>query len=77
MVPEFERISFTRHALAQMRGRRISESDVLLALRHGEAVFDIIDQQWLVELGYIRVVVVEYDDDARIVTVVRLRGRNK
>lgn len=74
-MPEFERISFTRHALAQMRGRRISESDVLLALRHGEAVFDIIDQQWLVELGHIRVV--EYDDDARIVTVVRLRGRNK
>ncbi len=76
-MPEFERISYTLHALEQMQGRRISEDDVLLALRHGDASFDFVDQQWLIELGHIRVVVVEYDDEARIVTVIRLRGRNR
>jgi hypothetical protein len=73
-MPLFDAIEYTWHARRQMQARRISEADVDLVLRVGEGRPGR-HGKWIFELGHVRVVVVEYEGSARIITVVRLRGQ--
>lgn len=73
-MPIFEQIRYTRHALERMDERRVSRADVELALRIGEGRPGKRGT-WIYELGSWRVVAAEEDGSARIITVVRLRGR--
>lgn len=73
-MPIFERIHYTEHALDRMRERGVSRADVELTLRIGEGRPGK-HETWIYELGPWRVIVVEEVDSARVITVVRLRGR--
>jgi hypothetical protein len=73
-VPIFETILYTRHALERMGERGIGRADVELTLRIGEGRPGKRDT-WIYELGSWRVIIVEEKDSARVITVVRLRGR--
>ena len=55
-----------------MKSRRFTEVDVDLVLRLGEGRPGNRGK-WVFELGHIRVVVVEYESSARIITVIRLK----
>ncbi len=55
-----------------MRKRRISPEDVELVLRAGDGFLED-DGTWRYELDRLAVVIVEREDDARIVTVMRMR----
>ncbi len=72
-MPIFERIDYSSHATKRMRRRHITEEDVEIVLRFG-AGRPGEEETWIYELGHIRVVVVEYESSARVVTVVRLKG---
>ena len=72
-MPVYESIEYTPHALTRMKDRRITKADVELTLRLGEGRPARRDK-WFFELGHIRVVVVEFEQSARVVTVIRLRG---
>lgn len=74
-MPIYESIEYTPHAVDQMRSRRFTEADVDLVLRRGEGRPGRRGK-WIFELGNIRVVVVEYKSSARIITVIRLRGKS-
>lgn len=73
-MPIYDHIDYTLHAVDQMKSRRFTEADVELVLRLGEGRPGRRGK-WIFELGNIRVVVVEYESSARIITVIRLRGR--
>jgi hypothetical protein len=73
-VPLFEHITYTQHASDRMVERGISRDDVELMLRIGEGRPGKRGI-WLYELGAWRVVTMEADGSARIITVIRLRGR--
>jgi hypothetical protein len=74
-VPEYESIEYTWHALEQMRTRRIDYVTVELVLRHGEGRPGR-HGKWIFELSNTRVVVVEFGSSARIITVIRLKGKS-
>lgn len=73
-MPIFEHIEYTRHAMERMDERGISHADVELTLRIGEGRPGKRGT-WIYELGSWRVVTMEVGNSARIITVVRLRGR--
>ena len=75
-MPIFDAIIYSWHARQRMKQRRIAAKDVELALRIGEG-HPGDDGTWIYELGDIRVVIVDADDDstAHIVTVIRMRNR--
>lgn len=71
-MPEYEVITYSQHATQRMRQRRISRPEVALVLRIGEG-YPEDDGTWIYELGHIRVVIIERDNAAHVVTVIRLR----
>jgi Domain of unknown function (DUF4258) len=73
-MPEFESVVYTVHARTRMRKRRIPESEVERVLRFGEGRPDRRGQ-WIYEFDGTRVVIVESQSIARVITVVRLRGK--
>jgi hypothetical protein len=72
-VPIFERITYSRHAEQRMHRRHIRRDLVELVLRIGEGMFDDEEQTWTYTLDPVSVVIVERDDAAHVVTVIRLR----
>ena len=73
-MPEFESVHYTEHARRRMRQRRIPEAEVERVLRFGEGHPDQKDK-WVYELDDTRVIIVESQSIARVITVVRLRGK--
>jgi len=73
-MPKYESIHYTWHSVKQMRARRITDRDVERALEFGDGRPGK-HGKWLYEFGNIRVVIVEEVRTARIITVIRLRGR--
>lgn len=78
-MPELESVEYTKHATERMEERRISRDSVETTLRYGEGQPGRAGK-WTYErvvLGGpgIRVVIVENDGVARVITVVRLRKR--
>lgn len=73
-MPEFEQVVYTEHARTRMQQRRISEGEVERRLRYGTGRPDRRNQ-WIYELDGTRDVVVENEASARVVPVVRLRGK--
>jgi hypothetical protein len=71
-MPVYSEITYSAHAERRMRKRRVSRADVTLVLRIGDG-FPEEDGTWTYELGHIRVVIVERDTIAHVVTVIRLR----
>ena len=72
-MPIYDAVEYSNHALYRMRRRRISKEDGELALRFGDCT-EGDDNTLEYTLGRIRVVVAEYENDARVVTVIRLKG---
>ncbi len=72
-MPIYDVIEYSNHALYRMRRRRISMEDVELALRIGDCS-EGEDNTLEYTLGPIRVVIAEYKNEARVVTVIRLKG---
>jgi hypothetical protein len=73
-MPVFETVEYSDHATRQMRTRRIAKQQVELVLRIGEGGPGEDEGTWGYQLGFIRVIVVEYEHLARIVTAIRLPG---
>lgn len=73
-MPQFERISYSAHASLRMRQRRISREDVALVLRIGQGYEDE-NGSWVYELGRFRVVIQDREEEAHVITAIRLRGR--
>jgi hypothetical protein len=76
-VAHFTNVVYTRHAIDRMQQRRISKEEVEAVLRFGEGYLDD-DEFWVFEMESLhdrrlRVIVTESGDDARVVTVMRLR----
>ena len=72
-MPTFDRITYSGHAFARMRRRRISTDDVRLTPRVGEGYYDEEDDTWTYVLGHVAVVISERDDSAHVITVMRVR----
>jgi hypothetical protein len=72
-MPEFDSLRFTRHALARMSQRKISEVDIKLAIQAGESWLNE-EEHWICELGHIRVIVREEEGVGIIITAMRLKG---
>ncbi|HWK80136.1 MAG TPA: DUF4258 domain-containing protein [Thermomicrobiales bacterium] len=73
-MPIFDKIVYTIHAQERMAERRIRHDDVEFALRHGEGRPGK-SGSWIIESGRYRIVIVEEGTTARVLTVVRLRGK--
>ena len=73
-MPLFERITYSAHASSRMRQRRISSEEVALVLRIGEGYEDD-NGNWVYELGRLRVVIQAREDEAHVITAIKLRGR--
>lgn len=71
-MPAFETITYSTHAEWRMRKRGFSRQDVELVLRIGDGYMQD-DGTWAYELGRVRVVIVDRDDAAHVITVIRLR----
>lgn len=79
-MPEYDSIEFTQHALERMQERRISEDDVRIILRFGEGRPGRRGT-WQYEIrsasgSGTRVIVKEFEERARVITVIRLRKRS-
>lgn len=74
-MPEYSEITYSRHARTRIAKRHIPESDVSLVLRIGDG-YPEDDGTWIYSLGHIRVVIVERDDTAHVVTVIRQRSES-
>ncbi len=72
-MPIFDSITYTMHVLERMRERSTSRIDAETDLQLGEGMPGE-PETWMYEYGPIRVVVVEKDPSARIITVMRLQG---
>jgi|GEM_PF-2110185 len=73
-MPVFDHIEYTRHATERMQERHITVQDVAFTLRTGEGRPGK-QGTWIYESGRYRVVVAETGNTARVLTVVRLKGR--
>jgi hypothetical protein len=73
-LPVFDEITYTPHARERMEERRIRREDVEFTLRTGEGRPGK-HGTWVYESGRYRVVVTEDHGAARVLTVIRLRGR--
>jgi len=71
-MPVFETITYSTHAEWRMCKRGFSRHDVELVLRIGDGYMQD-DGGWVYELGRVRVMIVDHDDAAHVVTVIRLR----
>jgi len=71
-MPVFETITCSAHAEWRMRKRGFSRHDVELVLRIEDGYMQD-NGTWAYELGRVRVVIVDNDDAAHVVTVIRLR----
>ncbi|MGC4192113.1 MAG: DUF4258 domain-containing protein [Thermomicrobiales bacterium] len=73
-MPVFDTIISTEHARERMADRRIRREDVEFTLRNGEGRPGKLGS-WIYEAGRYRVVVIDDGGTARVLTVIRLRGR--
>lgn len=73
-MPVFDEITYTQHARERMTERRIRREDVEFTLRTGDGRPGR-HGTWIYESGRYRIVIAEEGDTARVLTVVRLRGR--
>lgn len=73
-MPVFDKIVYTEHARERMAERRIRLEDVEFTLRNGEGRPGKAGS-WIYESGRYRVAIAEEAGIARVLTVVRLRGR--
>lgn len=73
-MPIFDKITYTKHAERRMRERRITREDVEFALRNGEGRPGEQDD-WVFEVGRHRIVIVESENTARVLTVIRRKGK--
>jgi len=74
----FIAITFTQHATTRMQQRRVLRTDVEAVLEDGECAYDEENGTWNFEgpseFGRaIRVIVIDLDGEARVITVMRLR----
>lgn len=73
-MPQYDAIDYTDHALRRMARRGMQPEDVELVLRQGEGRPGP-QGSWLFELGRWRVAVIESGNTARVLTVIRLKGK--
>lgn len=73
-MPLFEHITYSAHASLRMRQRRISSEDVALVLRIGHGHEDE-NGNWVYELGRLRVVIQDREEEADVITAIKLKGR--
>jgi len=74
-MPVYDKIAYTDHARDRMDERRIRPEDVEFTLRNGEGRPGR-HGSWIYESGRYRIVIAEEGDTAKVLTVVRLRGRS-
>lgn len=73
-MPVFESIRYTTHALERMAERRIRPEDVEFTLRTGEGRPGK-NGSWIIESGRYRIAIAEEGTTAKVLTVIRLRGK--